>query len=125
MQFVINGNYIYEKKDITKEWLKKNGFHYNRDYSDSESDIYTIRFPLHKYKNITTLEGELLIDALDGSVNVNAFMPNTNDPYPPFYYIPCGVYDPLMREMSSRIKSQFKKLGITKRRKKNDKSSKI
>lgn len=126
MKFIDNGRYIYEKKNISKEWLKGNGFRYNRDFSDSEISIYTLRFPLHKYKKIVTLEGELAVDAESGGVNVNAYMPNTNDPYPPFYYIPCGVYDLLMQEISNRINTEFRRLGITKRKKrKHAKNSEI
>ena len=112
----------YRKKNITREWLLSNGFHYNRLLSDDESDVYTYRFPVHKYNKFTILECELKVVLGEEIISVNVYDYNTNDKYAPFYYCEYGNYDSMLKEINGKIESVLKKLKIYGGKDKNGKS---
>ena len=113
----------YRKKNITREWLLSNGFHYNRLLSDDESDVYTYRFPVHKYNKFTILECELKVVLGEEIISVNVYDYNTNDKYAPFYYYEYGNYDKMLKEINRKIESVLKKMNIYREENKRGKSN--
>lgn len=104
---------IYKKNGVTRAWLRDNGFRYNKDYSDSEYEVFSKRFPLHKYKQTTTLEGEMAIEVGSGAVAVCVVYPGTHNLYPFYYNEKYGNRNSkLLVEINNKIRDQFKKLGI-------------
>lgn len=109
------------KKDVIKEWLKSNGFCYNRIFSDEENESYSIRFPVYKYVNATTLECELIITLGKDEVNVDVYSYETREIYEPFYYYEYGNYEKLLKVIWKNIDDKLRQLGITKVVNKNKK----
>lgn len=107
-------NNIYIKHNITKEWLLKNNFKYNRLLSDGEDIIYTYRFPIHKNGYFITLECELSCIESDGKIKIDVYDYGTRDKYAAFYYSEYGNYKPMIKAINNRIKSELKRLGIEK-----------
>ena len=99
------------KLKTTKEDLYNKGFRYNSLMSDMETDCYSIRFPVLKYKKHTTLECELTVELQTGNVIINVFNYKTRDQYVPYYYVECGRYDTL-EVIQKEINRYIKKLGI-------------
>ena len=110
---------IYIKKNITKEWLISNGFHYNRLFSDSDTNVYTYRFPVYKYERFAILECELKVILGENNVYINVYNYNTINIYAPFYYAEYGNYDVVLKEIWRKINKELKRLGIITEEKKN------
>lgn len=102
----------YKKKNITKDWLLSNGFHYNRLLSDNEAEVYTYRFPVYKYNKYTVLECELKIALGEDVINVNVYDYNTHDKYAPFYYSEYGNSKKMLNIISHEINKKLKSLEI-------------
>lgn len=115
-------NYICTKEDVTRSWLLKNGFRQQKPINNEECDLYEYRFPVCKYKGVTTLEcvltffvqpsgtSEIVIDVIDH---------NTETKYAPFYNIECGNYDSFLSKIDSKIMKELNKLKIKRRKKKS------
>lgn len=99
------------KLKTTKEDLYNKGFRYNSIMSDIETDCYSIRFPVLKYKKQTTLECELTIELQTGNVIINVFNYRTRDQYAPYYYVEYGKYDTL-ETIHNEINKYINKFGI-------------
>lgn len=105
----------YYKQNISKEWLTSNGFKYRKSLSDEETNIYTYRFPVFKYKRMTVLECELNISLEDGEVKLNVFDYGTNDKFAAFYYCEYGNYDKMLQIIWNKIEYMLGKLQIERR----------
>jgi hypothetical protein len=97
------------KLKTTKDDLYSKGFRYNKLMSD-ETDIYSLRFPVHRYKKYVTLEGELLVELQSGEISINVFNYGTNERYSPFYYQEYGRYE-ILNPINKTIEDQLKKIG--------------
>lgn len=95
----------------TKDELYSKDFHYNKLMSDDVTDCYSLRFPVFKYKKLTVLECELVVELQTGRVTTNVFNYGTNDVYTPFYYSEYGNY-PILDSINAAINAQYKKLGV-------------
>ena len=102
------GNMQYKLK-TTKDDLYSKGFHYNKLMSD-ETDFYSMRFPVHKYKKTTTLECELAVELQTGNITINIFNYGTNEIYTPFYNLEYGRYA-ILDSINKAIEDQLKKIG--------------
>ena len=78
-----------------------------------DGGTYIHRFPVWKYKQSTTLECELSIDELTGTVRFNIFDMNRT-PYAPFYYVYCGDCEPMLGKIHDIINVELKRLGLIK-----------
>ncbi len=105
----------YYKQNISKEWLTSNGFKYRESLSDEETNIYTYRFPVFKYKRMTVLECELNISLEDGEVKLNVYDYGTNDKFAAFYYCEYGNYDKMLQIIWNKIEYMLGKLQIERR----------
>lgn len=105
----------YYKQNISKECLTSNGFKYRKSLSDEETNIYTYRFPVFKYKRMTVLECELNISLEDGEVKLNVFDYGTNDKFAAFYYCEYGNYDKMLQIIWNKIEYMLGKLQIERR----------
>lgn len=76
----------YIKTNISKHWLMKNDFRYSKDLSDDDSEIYTHKFVVHKYKNIPVLTCRLSLDLKTGITGINVY-DERGEMYYPFYHI--------------------------------------
>ena len=90
----------------------QNGFHYNRIFSNNDTDVYTYRFPGYKYERFTILECELKIILGEDNVYINVFDYNTINRYASFYYMEYGNYTLMLKEIWQKIDKELKKLGI-------------
>ena len=98
------------KLKASKDELYKKGFHYNKLLSDNQSEFYSLRFPVLKYKNISTLECEITVEMQTGKLLINVYKAGTNDNYIPFYDHEYGRY-PILNGINDNITKQLKKLG--------------
>lgn len=97
---------------LIKACLLHNGFRYNKAFSTTDSDIYTYRFPVYKYKKFTVLECELNIFMKDGNVSINVYNYGTNDKYAPFYHLEYGNYNKILKIINEKIDKELKQIGI-------------
>lgn len=111
MNDILKNKYI--KHDVSKYWLMKNDFKYNKTLSDDDIEIYTYRFPVHKYKNIPVLFCELSIDIKTGIVGINVYDENSYL-YCPFYHVQYGNYNPLISSLNNKIIKRLNVFGIKK-----------
>lgn len=102
----------YIKKNITKDWLLSNGFHYNRLLSNSDTDIFTYRFPVCRFEKFIILECELKVILGEDNVHINVYDYNTINKYAPFYYMEYGNYTVMLKEIWQKIDKELKRLGI-------------
>lgn len=107
-------NNVYLKNGITKEWLNKNNFRYNRILSDIEDNIYTCRFPLCKNGFFTTLECELRCIESTGEMSVDVYEYGTRNKYAPFYSVEYGDYSVMLNSINKKINRELKKLEVIK-----------
>ena len=105
----------FTKRNMTKQWILSNGFHYNRIFSDEESEVYTYRFPVLKYEGFTVLECELRVIPGESNVVIDVYDYNTINRYAPFYYQEYGNYDKMLEEIWMKISKVLGKLGIEER----------
>lgn len=108
----------YIKTKATKQWLLSHDFHYNRLFSDEETEVYTYRFPVYKYEKFTVLDCELRITLGEDNVKIDVYDYGTINKYAPFYYCEYGNYDKMVKEIWTKINKTLKKLDI-KRKKRN------
>lgn len=104
----------YTRTEISKSWLKSNGFYRSAIFSDEETDVYVYRFPVYKYKHITMLECELKVILGENIVYVDVYKYNTLDRYEPFYNVEYGKYDAILFKIQEKINKKFSKLKISK-----------
>ena len=114
----------YRKSDMTKEWLLSNGFRYNRLSSDTDTDVYTYKFPVYKYERFTILECELKVILGENRVYIDVYDYNTLNRYAPFYYMEYGNYTVMLKEIWQKIDRELKRLGIITEEKKNGSKNK-
>lgn len=77
-----------------------------------DGDIYSYRFPIMKYMDITTLVCELTVFTDSHEVRIDVY-DGINRPYPRFYYNEFGNADIILTEINTNILNKIKKMGIT------------
>lgn len=97
------------KLKTTKGDLYSKGFRYNKLMSD-ETDFYSIRFPVHKYKRYTTLECEIMVELQTGDITINVFDCGTKEIYTPFYNQEYGKHE-ILNLINKVIEERLKKIG--------------
>lgn len=104
----------YLKRDITKEWLLKNDFRYNRYFSNKDDTVYTNRFMVAKQegKHNISLECEMLVYYPEGNICINVYFAGTRDKYPQFYDRKYGGDNRLLDMIDFKINNKIKKLDI-------------
>lgn len=113
VEIVSNNTYI--KPKITKEWLIKNNFKYNKILSDIEEEIvYTYRFPVHKSGCFTILECELSCIESTGKIKINVYDYGTRVKYAAFYQVEYGNYTAFLKNINRKINEELKRFGIKK-----------
>ena len=108
--------YRYTKENVSKEWLKKNGFRINRMFSDEDSEAYTYRFPVYKHGDFNILECELTAILKTGEVRIDVYATNTRDKYASFYNCEYGNCDKMLAQINSKIEDVLNKLEFQKGR---------
>lgn len=112
MKMIAHKKYVLQNPN--KRELKKHGFRHNKEMSDSEGDFYSLKFPVLQYHNVTTVEGEIVIDLNTGDIRINAYNYGQKEYYSPFYCTECSeVYEPIMKKINNQFQVVFHKLGIT------------
>lgn len=113
MEMLIKNKYAIKK--IDKKAMKEHGFRYNKKISNEEDIYYSLRFPLLKYLKSITVEGEIAVNMVDGSVQLNAYTYKTDGFYPPFYQSDCSnVYQPIVEKINNKFYEIFNNIGIKK-----------
>lgn len=103
----------YLKRDITKEWLLKNDFRYNRHFSTKDDTVYTNRFTVLVVENKKkpSLECEMLCYFPEGIIYVNVYHAGTRDKYAPFYNSEYGNWDKSLFAIRDKIKLRMERIG--------------
>ena len=107
--YIKEGEIMQYKLKTTKDDLYSKGFHYNKLMSE-ETDIYSMRFSVHKYRKITILECELSVELQTGDITINVFYYGTNEIYTPFYNHEYGIYS-ILDSINKAVEDQLKKIG--------------
>lgn len=107
-------NTTYKLPNTSKQWLLSHNFHYNRLFSDEETEVYTYRFPVYKYEKFTVLECELSAILGNDNTTINVYDYGTNDRYAPFYYSEYGDYNKMLETIWANINKLLIELGIIK-----------
>lgn len=102
----------WHKKDINTKWLFANGFRFNKEYSDKDSDVYTYLFPVYKYNKIPLYECMIIIYCDNGEVNMRVQDCKTKSLYPQFYYDSQNNHTCLINKIERVILNELKKLEI-------------
>ncbi len=112
MEMLIRNTYYLP--DANKKSLTKLGFRHNKKVnSNDEECYYSLRFPLLEYLKSITVEGEIIVNLSDGSVELNAYNYGTNSYYPPFYQNECiEVYRIIMEDICRKFYEEFDRIGI-------------
>lgn len=105
-------NNSYYKENITKSWLIKNGFRFNKTFSDENTEVYTYRFPVYRYEKMIILESEISVILGENGININVYEYNTNDKYAPFYYCEYGNYDTMLKIIWDKINKELRRLKV-------------
>lgn len=112
-------NNTYKLSNTSDENLKKLGFRYDRNTSDTATTNYIYRFSVYKYEGKSLLDCELLVNIDTKIVSVNVYQQNGKI-YPSFYCTEFNGNDSLIKEINNKILNEFKKLHI--KQSKNKKS---
>ena len=112
MKMLAHEKYIL--KNPNKKKLKELGFKYSKDMSDADNDSYYIKFPILKYINTPTIEGEIIIDINSGCVRLNTYKYGTKNCYSPFYQEYSEVNKLILKDINKAFKNMFSKIGIEK-----------
>ena len=102
------------KLKTTRDELYKKGFRYNKLLSDDQTDFFSYRFPVHRYKNVPTLECELNVSLQTGNILIHVYKAGTNENYIPFYNSEYGKYT-IIDEINAVITKQLVKFGAKKK----------
>lgn len=104
---------IFVKPNITKSWLKNNGFQYSRVYSNDDEQVYYYKFPVYQYHTYVTLECEIRITLNNGEVSIDIFDSDTKEKYAPFYFEEQEAYEYMVKIINNRVINTLNELGIT------------
>ena len=96
-----------------KKYLLDKGFRYNNRISEENSDCYSIRFPVYKYRKKVVIECELTIEIQTGNKMINVFNCGTNEIYIPYYNHQYGRY-PILKTIEQQIDNYINKLNLEK-----------
>ena len=99
--------------NLSKEWLEKNGFRYNKSLSSEEDgNIYTMRFPVLNWNLYVTVEAEIMFNTTHNVAHINCFDKGTRSIYGAFYSYEYGNYDPVISEINKAIEKKINKIGL-------------
>lgn len=104
-------NNTYKLSNTSEENLKKLGFRYDRNTSDTTTTNYIYRFSVYKYEGKSLLNCELIVDTHTKIVSINVYNQSGNI-YRPFYYTEFGNHDHIIDIINNNILNEFKKLKI-------------
>lgn len=103
----------YKMKDFSIKTLKEIGFYYNKEISDNDNKYYSIRFPVLKYNDYTSIEGEITVCTTNGNVIINVY-DLKGKPYIPFYNNEYGNFNDILFVINKCIIKYLKKYKIKK-----------
>lgn len=103
----------YFMPDVDESKLKKLGFRISNRVGDAKESYFYLRFPLVKYLDTTTVEGEIMVNANNGSIRLNSYSSGTNNYYHPFYHAEDNeVYALVVKNINNTFLKKLDKLGI-------------
>ena len=105
----------YNIKNYSIEHLKHLGFYYNKEFSDKCNKYYSTRFPVMKYNDHVSIEGEFTVDISSGSVQINVYGPKGNK-YAPFYNNEYGDHNDILSLINKNIGKYIRKYKVKKLR---------
>ena len=98
---------------ISKNWLEKNGFRYNRTLSSSEDgEIYTLRFSVVSWNLYVTVEAEIMYNLTDNIAHINCYDKCTRSLYARWYSYYYGNYTPVVDKINKTVIEKLNKLGM-------------
>lgn len=103
----------YKIKDYSKEFLQKHKFRYSSYLSEYGDEIYTYKFPLVFYNKTVTIECEIAVSLITGSVNINVYNAGTRELYSSYYNREYGNCE-LLESIDMKIDNKLEELRIEK-----------
>ena len=100
-------------KDYSTKNLKTIGFSLNKEASDGKRKCYSIRFPVVKYNEHASIEGEITVDSTNGNIFINVYDLKGNH-YVRFYNHEYGNFDDILKIINKNIEKQLRKYKIKK-----------
>lgn len=102
----------YKTSNISKKELLQLNFRYDKRHSDSENELYIMRFPVYREEDSkrVTLESSIIINVETGSVAVDVYDNNYNQ-YTPWYtreYGKNNVVNIVDKNIDKKLKSLFR-----------------
>lgn len=104
--------YTYSKDKISKKWLDKNGFYYNKILSDSDDEAYSLRFPVYKYGDFICIDSEITVFYKSKDIRVDCYDHNTRNCYARWYCREFGNDNTLISIIASQVEKKLKELNI-------------
>lgn len=105
----------YKIDDNSPSHLIDLGFY--KTYDTEEKYIYN--FVVLKYEKMIAIRGRIIVYPDTKEIKIDV-MDNSYALYAPFYHIEYGNYDVIMEKINKSILAEFKKLGITKTKEKDN-----
>lgn len=102
---------FYSMKLPTPEKLKSLGFTYNKGISDKDTEFYSYKFPVYKYKEKILLNCMISVETKSGYVVIDVYDVNLKQIYAPFYNNKSG-YDKILSEINEKIMKKLDELEI-------------
>ncbi|MDE6641398.1 MAG: hypothetical protein K2K63_12825 [Acetatifactor sp.] len=103
----------YKIKDYSKQFLQKHRFRYSSYFSEYGDEVYTYKFPLSSYNNVTTIECEISVSTITGVINVNIYNAGTKELYASYYNREFGKCE-IINSIDMKIDKKLEELGIEK-----------
>ena len=103
----------YKMKNISKPKLEKIGFREYRLFSSPEETYYVYRFPVCRYREIVTIEAEIMICLQTGIAKIDVFDKGTRSRYASWYCKKAGYgSSKVVDEIEALISKKCKDIGL-------------
>ena len=107
-------DFKYKKDKVTKDWLRKRGFYYNKKLSDFDSSIYVRSYPAITYGTKPVIEFEVAVEFETGNVFIYVYELHNNERRlcPLYYNRQYGNAAPVINVIDQKIINTLENLKI-------------
>lgn len=103
----------YRMKRYSSKSLLGLGFKNKYNMASGSCKYYSIKFPVVKYNEMASIDGEIVVDSENGDTYVNVYG-LMDEPYAPFYDSRITGYKDILDIINRNIRKKMKKLGVKK-----------
>ena len=105
----------YRMKRHSPKNLLELGFNNKYNMASGSCKYYSIKFPVVKYNEMASINGEIVVDSENGDTYVNVYG-LMDEPYAPFYDSRTTGYEDILDIINRNIRKKMKELGVKKRK---------